>query len=227
MAAASAPTSQQACFNAHDIITKLFSDLNVADYKLYLTGSNNFRYQIYPEYKAQRLKVPKPEFLEDVRQCLVRDYDAVVSDGCEADDLLGVDQTIYNEQEIPSRIVSIDKDLDQIVGNHYNPKHKREYIVSPRDSIRFFYYQLLVGDSADNIKGAKGIGPTKAEKILADCITEKEHYDAVEPFFSCDEELELNAQVLWIWRKMNDKWVKPEWIVEWYFKSLCVMRAMV
>lgn len=209
MAASAAPTAAQARYNANDILSKLFADLNIRDFKLYLTGDTNFRYSIYPEYKAQRLKVPKPEFLQDVKDYLVHEYDAEVSEGCEADDRLGVDQHIYIEQGIESRIVSIDKDLDQIIGNHYNPKHKREYIISPNDSIRFFYWQLLVGDSADNIKGASGIGPKKAEKILQDCITEKEHYEAVKDYFSCDEELELNAQVLWIWRKPNDRWEAP------------------
>lgn len=210
MAAASAPTAQQARYNANDILNKLFAELNVFDYKLYLTGENNFRYSIYPEYKAQRLKSPKPEFLQNVKSYLINEYNAEVSDGCEADDRLGVDQHIYIEQGVESRIVSVDKDLDQIIGNHYNPRHKCAYIVSPNDSIRFFYWQLLVGDSADNIKGAKGIGPKKADQILKDCITEKEHYEAVKDYFSCDEELELNAQVLWVWRKPNDKWLPPE-----------------
>lgn len=209
MAASAAPTPHQAIYNVNDILNKLFAELNVIDYKLYLTGDTNFRYSIYPEYKAQRLKVPKPEFLKDVRTHLLNDWDAVLSEGCEADDLLGIDQHIYIQNGIESRIVSIDKDLDQIIGNHYNPKHKREYIISPNDSIRFFYYQLLVGDSADNIKGALGIGPKKAEKILQNCVTEREHYEAVREYFSCDEELELNAQVLWIWRKQNDRWVCP------------------
>jgi 5'-3' exonuclease len=210
MASHAALSSQQARYNASDILNKLFAELNVQDYKLYLTGDTNFRYSIYPEYKAQRLKVPKPEFLQDVKDYLVDEYDAEVSEGCEADDRLGVDQHIYIEQGIDSRIVSIDKDLDQIIGYHYNPKHKREYVISPNDSIRFFYYQLLVGDSADNIKGAKGIGPKKAESILQDCVTELEHYEAVKDYFSCDEELELNAQVLWIWRKPNDRWEVPK-----------------
>jgi DNA polymerase-1 len=210
MASHAALSSQQARYNASDILNKLFAELNVQDYKLYLTGDTNFRYSIYPEYKAQRLKVPKPEFLQDVKDYLVDEYDAEVSEGCEADDRLGVDQHIYIEQGIDSRIVSIDKDLDQVIGNHYNPRHKREYIISPNDSIRFFYYQLLVGDAADNIKGAKGIGPKNAARILDGCVTEKEHYDAVQEYFSCDEELEVNAQVLWIWRKPNDKWIRPE-----------------
>jgi len=209
MAASAAPTAAQARYNANDILMKLFAELNVSDYKLYLTGTKNFRYDIYPEYKAQRLKVPKPEFLPDVRDYLMSEYDTDMSDGCEADDMLGVDQHKYIKLGIESRIISIDKDLDQIIGNHYNPRHKREYIVSPNDSIRFFYYQLLVGDSADNIKGATGIGPVRAKKILQDCTTELEHYEAVCNHYSSDEELNLNAQVLWIWRKLNDKWVCP------------------
>ena len=38
---------------------------------------------------------------------------------------------------------------------------------------RFVEYQCLVGDSADNIKGAVGVGPVKATEIIeAGCPTE-------------------------------------------------------
>jgi len=97
--------------------------------------------------------------------------------------------------------------------------------VSPRDALRFFYYQLLVGDSADNIKGAKGIGPKKAERILetafedwcAEAGTEAElptfYFEAVQGYFSWHEELMLNARCLYIWQKENDEWHPPREVV--------------
>jgi hypothetical protein len=77
------------------------------------------------------------------------------------------------------------------------------------EGLKRFYTQLLTGDSTDNVKGAAGIGKVKAERILRDCTTEQEMYEAVEPYFSCEEELLLNGQCLWIFRKPNDRWCIP------------------
>lgn len=185
---------------------------------MYLTGENNFRYSIFPEYKANRLRTPRPTFLKETRQCLIDNYRTIVSDGCEADDLLGIEQTISNNAGEETIIVSIDKDLDQIPGWHFFPGLRRQgveirapkqYLVSPVEARRFFYYQLLVGDSADGIKGAKGIGPKNAEKILADLTEEIDLYNAVKDYFSCEEELMMNARVLKIWTQLNEEWKPP------------------
>ena len=75
-------------------------------------------------------------------------------------------------------LVSIDKDLDTVPGWHYNYDKKITYFVTPEEASYNFYYQLLVGDSSDNIKGAVGVGPAKAKKILSECKTELEMYQA-------------------------------------------------
>ena len=213
MAAATSPTAEKARYNANDILNALFSDLNVRDYKLYLTGDTNFRYSIYPEYKANRLKVPKPEFLKDVKEYLVAEYNAVVSEGCEADDLLAIDQTTYNNLGMDSRIVSIDKDMLTVPGWNYNPRKKEEKLVSPRDALRYFYMQMLIGDSADGIKGVPGVGPKKAEKLLADATEEEEMFNIVRDAYSCDPAMLMNGQVLHLWRFIGDIW-KPKWELE-------------
>jgi 5'-3' exonuclease len=87
---------------------------------------------------------------------------------------------LANAQTKDTCIVSIDKDLDQIPGEHYHPGIRRQqvfirepkfYTITPEQGLYFFYYQLLIGDGSDNIKGAPGIGPKKADKILFDCKT--------------------------------------------------------
>lgn len=117
-----------------------------------------------------------------------------------------------------SCIVSIDKDLNCIPGWHFNPGITRKgvvireptrYLVSPKDALRFFYTQLLVGDTADGIKGAVGIGPKKAITILEGCETEWDYYQACLDHFSCEEELAQNAKCLYIWQKENDEWKAP------------------
>lgn len=195
------------CLNG--MIEDTLLDLNIPDTEcmIFITGSNNFRHAIYPEYKANR-KQEKPEHLQMLKQHLVDAWGAIRSEGCEADDLIGVE---HNKRECGSIIVSIDKDLQQFYGDHYNPRKKVRFTVSPDEAMRFFYTQLLTGDVADNIKGVSGIGPKKAFRILANCSNEQEMFEACRDAYSCDQELAMNAKCLWLWRTENDIWQWPSW----------------
>lgn len=187
------------------------------EFELWVTGDTNFRHQIYPEYKANRLKTPRPRFLQACKKHLVENYGANVSEGCEADDMLGIEQTRLNALGVDTLISSIDKDLDMIPGWHYSPeitrlgktvKEERRYVVSPKEAITFFYTQLLTGDPTDNIKGVKGIGKVGAIRLLAMGQDESSLFECVREAYGCDEELELNARCLWIWRKRQDNIVE-------------------
>jgi 5'-3' exonuclease len=224
-----------------EMIDNTLAETSSDQFSIFLSGENNFRYSIYPEYKANRNQ-PKPRHLLDCKQYLIDKYKAVVSDGCEADDLLGIEQceTMRLRGDLPGRahndvnplasdtiICSIDKDLRMIPGNHYSFEISGKITRGPRagetwvrpaervsvtelEGTRKFYTQLLTGDSTDNVKGAAGIGPVKAERILADCTTEQEFVNAVRNYFSSDEELLMTGQCLWIFRKPNDRWQIPE-----------------
>jgi DNA polymerase-1 len=184
---------------AEDLIDQILVNTNATEYHLYLTGKNNYRYTIYPEYKAHRPK-EKPFWLEKIRQYLIANFNAEVIDGQEADDALGIAQTT------DTIICSIDKDLLMIPGMHYNFV-KDEFIeVDHYGAMIHFYMQCLVGDRADNIKGIPGIGIKKAERILENCYTEQQFFNAVREAYSNDEELLMNGRVLWIRRKPNEDW---------------------
>ena len=61
-----------------------------SNFYTFLTGADNFRFGIaksYP-YKGNRSKSEKPEFLQHSRDYLVSKYNAVISYGEEADDLI-------------------------------------------------------------------------------------------------------------------------------------------
>lgn len=182
-----------------DLVDSILVHTEATEYRLFLTGKNNFRYTIYPEYKAHRPK-EKPFWLEAARQYLIATFNAEVIDGQEADDAMGINQT---EDTV---ICSIDKDLLMIPGRHYNFVKDEYQEISTEAGIRNFYMQCLTGDRSDNIKGIEKIGPKKAEKLLAGCITEKEMFDAVRNAYSNDEEFIMNARVLWIRRKDNEDW---------------------
>lgn len=189
------------------------------EFKIFLTGNTNFRFQVYPEYKANRLNVPKPRHLAYLRNYVQETYAATVSDGCEADDDLGVAQCTSS---VPTVIVSLDKDLLQIPGKHYSwrieggtpdkrwVKEALHQDITPLEGKRWFYTQMLSGDTSDNIKGVSGIGKVKAAKLMAnEDLTEEDMFNTVRDLYSCDEEMLMNGQVLYIWQKPNDIWKLP------------------
>lgn len=188
--------------------------VQASEFSIYLSGPNNFRYNVFPEYKANRKDVVRPRHLTDLKEYLQNKYNAQVSNGCEADDLLGIEQCKQTE---PTVICSIDKDLKQIPGNHYSFETSGAGWVKPAshtevtdwEGLRFFYYQLLVGDTADGIKGVPGIGKVRAEKLLRDCTCEEHLLSVMREYYRSDEELEMNGACLWIWHKENDIWKIP------------------
>lgn len=182
-----------------ELVEQILHDTGADEYEVWLTGKGNFRYTVYPEYKANRIGMVRPKWEKEVKEYLIADFGANVSDGCEADDMMGAHQT---ENTI---ICTIDKDLKQIPGSHYNFVKREKFTVSREEADRFFYYQLLVGDPTDNIKGVPGIGKVKAERLLSNLVP-TEYYNAVRDAYSSAEELDLNAQCIYIWRKENDNW---------------------
>jgi hypothetical protein len=190
-------------------VDNCFSGCFVDDWKLYLTGKNNFRNKIATTavYKGNRT-AEKPKHLAAIREYIVSEFAAIVVDGQEADDAIAIDATIHGDNCV---IVSVDKDLDQLSGWHYNFVKRHNYYVNPNDALLNFYKQILTGDSADNIIGLSGIGKVRAEKILSECKTEQELYDACVAAYdgNVDRVIE-NARLLWLRRYENQMW-EPPW----------------
>src|SRR3990167_8411725 len=79
-----------AMIRASRLLTDIITIVDASEIKLYLSGSTNFRKEIYSAYKANRDKLVRPMFLQPVREYLVKEWGAEVSDGYEADDALGI-----------------------------------------------------------------------------------------------------------------------------------------
>ena len=189
-------------------INKILESVQATEFKMFLTADDDptaFRKRIYPEYKANRVQ-PRPKLYNEIREHLQSHYDAEICYEIEADDALGITQTQYLGQN-KSIIVSIDKDLHQIAGLHYNFVKDVESIVEPFEGLKYFYTQLLTGDSSDNIKGVWKVGPVKAAKILEGAETEQEMFQRVRETYGNDDEMLMNGRVLWIWKQPNDDWI--------------------
>lgn len=175
----------------------------------YLTGKGNFRNEIAvtAPYKGTRV-AEKPYHFQLLREYMERAWGFEVVDGMEADDAIGIEA--YRNEPEETIIVSIDKDLNMIRGHHYNFVKEEKYFVTEEEAIRNFYLQILTGDKVDNIKGLQGIGPVKSKKLLTDCTTELEMYEAVLKAYDGDEARVLeNARLLWILREEKQVWHPP------------------
>jgi len=195
-----------------DILRESESD----EYRCFLTGKGNYRYDIYPEYKANRKDKPKPVHLQACRDYLVETWNAVISEGCEADDLIGIAATDC-EDSLGFVICSIDKDLKMIAGNHFNFVTKERVFVTPLDGLRSFYKQLILGDVSDNIPGYDGKARQKWPKFM------QHHHDMIdsladdlsmfnyvkEIYTNEAHDINLNGALLYIQRNQGELWVPP------------------
>ena len=119
----------------------------------YLTGKSNFRYEVAKTapYKGNRANVPKPSNLPEARAWLQHKWGSVISDGEEADDLLSISATKKNSDT--TVICTVDKDLLQVPGWNFNFVKNEWTCIGVEDGNKFFYTQILTGDSADHILG--------------------------------------------------------------------------
>ncbi len=184
----------------------VYINLGCEDYKAWITGKTNFRNEVATTvpYKGNRKDFVKPKHYEALREHLIR-LGAVTTEGEEADDAVAIESSRGYYW-----LVHQDKDLNQLPGHHYNPVTDERYFVSEFEGLKSFYTQLLTGDRTDNIQGLKQIGPKKAEKILADCKTEQEMFEAVKKAYESKEEpfdrLIENGKLLWLRREPGQVW---------------------
>ena len=172
------------------------------EYRSFLTGRGNFRKIINTEYKANRKDKEPPCYLQECRDYLIKEWNTVVSDGCEADDLLGIAQT---DETV---VCSLDKDLLMIPGTHFNWTKLQYTHVDQLDGLRTFYKQMLIGDRSDNIFGVDKIGPVKAAKLIDHLENEVDMINKVFSLYGWDEErFVMNAQCLWIMQNEDETWV--------------------
>ena len=172
---------------AFDIFNEIEEKHNISNVLYFFTTcKKNFRYAIDSEYKANR-KGKGNKWVNKLRNYLVLNLEgAFASDEYEADDLIYFNTQLMSENEYI--ICSIDKDLKQIAGTHFDYyqvkikdsfgdyildefgkeiKMRKGFVeVTKEDAENLIFEMMLTGDVSDNIKGIYGIGKKKAEKLL-------------------------------------------------------------
>jgi len=194
-----------------NFIYSLKSELG-SDYILFALDAKGktFRHDIDPNYKATR-----PEAPEDLKKQLPvaiswiekMGFKCYSKEGYEADDVIASAVAFAKKNGIKVRIVSHDKDLYQLIDDDivtlYDPIKKvdineercfEKFGVYPN---RVGDYLSIVGDSADNIPGVKGIGQKGAKTLL-------DEFDSLEDIYkNIDKVRNPRAQKLLLESKDN------------------------
>ena len=193
---------------------------------------HNFRYSIATTkpYKGTRHN-PKPFHFYNIIAYLRANYNVVVStDGYEADDMMCMEQYGRDDTIICSR----DKDLRICPGWHFSWECGKQRAIGPvytdrlgflstkenGDTIgyglKLFFYQLLVGDTADNIPGLPKVGDARAVKLLQDLHTEEEMFAAVQALYiekmgdNARDYFREQSQLLWMVQQKGVGYTPPK-----------------
>lgn len=121
----------------------------------------------------------KPHHYAEIREHLIKKWNAELVYGQEADDACSILQCELSKQGIESTLVCIDKDLNNNPGWKYNPDKQERYWVSPEDALKNFYTQFLLGDNIDCIPGVAGCGKVYASKLLEGCLLPCEYESVI------------------------------------------------
>ena len=142
------------------------------------TKGPTFRHIEYKEYKSHRKPTP-----DDLVSQIPLLYDVIDAyniplyaiQGFEADDIIGTISKKLSKEHIECTIITIDKDMDQLIDKHikiFNPRKKeirdteklrKEKGIEPGNVIDIL---ALGGDSSDNIPGIPGIGYKTALNLI-------------------------------------------------------------
>lgn len=156
-------------------------EFEMSDVNYYLTSDIfSHRKQLAPSYKAQR---KGNKWVRKLRTYIIENETVNYSLEWESDDLIFNYAKELKEAGEEYLIASVDKDLRQIEGWHFDLYREKtgevsEYgqelkryrgllYVSKAEAEKLVWLQMLMGDGVDNIKGIKGIGKVKAEKLLS------------------------------------------------------------
>ena len=156
---------------------------NIVQTYIFIGGKGNFRYKIFPEYKANRKDTIKSPLLPFIREYMIEELKAIESHGGEADDYIidGISECFGN-----CVVSSIDKDVLYHSPNiplydyrGYNDVLGEFKSISTKQSRLARATQLVTGDSTDGVPGSKGVGKAWCDKNMHVDMTDYQFIKAI------------------------------------------------
>ena len=168
-----------AVYGFTNMLLKLLKDHpHAAIAVIFDAARENFRNDIYAEYKANRDETPEdlvPQFPLVREATEAFGFQPVQLEGYEADDLIATYATQAAAQGLKVKIVSSDKDLMQLVNDNVVMLDPMKNKVVDHDGViekfgvtpdKVVDVQSLAGDATDNVPGVPGIGIKTAAQLI-------------------------------------------------------------
>ena len=123
-------------------IVRIMSEIDGSEATIAFSDSDNFRFDVFSQYKANRKKNRKPLGIRDVREWVMQNYPYLVMPRLEADDVFGIIAAS------PGAYIAVsgDKDFNTIPEPGTNHLTKELKTVT-EEADRFFLRQVLTGCS--------------------------------------------------------------------------------
>ena len=189
----------------NDLVDYILEQTEVDDYLMAFSSPRNFRYKLFPEYKANRKTKRKPLGIESITNWSLYNHNGIQWNNVEADDIAGM-LCAGNPDMVA---VSGDKDFATIPCEWFNFLTATTSYTTEEEADYNHLVQTLAGDSVDGYSGAKGIGIVGAQKLLdKHGATWETVVNAYESKDQTEEDALLNARLAFILRdknKYNDK----------------------
>lgn len=151
----------------NDAMHHLKAELQSPHILLCLSDDQNFRKDIYPEYKSKRKTTRKPLAYHALKHWAMENFPYLMYPKCEADDVMGI---VATKPKANCIIVSEDKDMQTIPSKLYR---KGEMVtVSEHEADLYFFQQTLSGDATDGYPGCPSYGEKTALKLLDKAVAE-------------------------------------------------------
>lgn len=248
-AAATVKTLPTALRRFHTLIETAKFMTGAAEVRVHLTarGCTKCHRYLYPTerlYQDNRKGKPKPPLLEPLRMAAeAHDWPAYIQvflwHDMEADDALIIDAMYYGDNAIMS---SGDKDLSLAICPLWNPETATIDRIDNRygwigikpmahgnkvygHGTKFFWAQMIMGDTADHVKGirtlnGKPAGPVGAYEFINPIDNESDAAERViRAYATIKQDPLAEAECMWLHRSIDDSAYK-------YFKELNLPSAL-
>lgn len=196
-----------------DNIDRLCKTLNTKQFELVVGDVKNFRKILFPQYKANRK--PKPEIYQYVYNLIRDKYGFTSLPYLEGDDTCRI---IFEDKnykpEYQKVIVSIDKDFYSVPCNFFRDLNNNTIIekIEKNDAEQHLYYQVLVGDTADNYKGIPNFGDKKYQELIDNKkrLTFEDIVRLFQDYGLTNDDVEYNYRCAEIVNQMNYNYILEE-----------------
>lgn len=156
------------------ILNKVEQYYDIVSCYIFVKGNSNFRKELYPDYKANRLE--SNPLISELYKYAIEIHQAIPADNCEAEDMVYKASKKINHQGL---ILYVDHDLLEIPSRFMNYRTGVFSKVTEKEATYNLYKKLCLSEPGDNVKTSPGIGEKYFQKNFHIDMTIEEYEEAL------------------------------------------------